>query len=132
MLPAIGEVFTVPYPFVRDELKDRQLNEASTPTWKPGIRYASQQRYCGHGEIDEHVYGVADGIGSMRVTVVGVYRPGRFPTRVFYSRQWVSPEGKEFGKVNVLRIATLGWFNRMVRGYQHEFVVEQTPQAVSA
>lgn len=59
----------------------------------------------------------------MHVRIVGVFRPGQYPTRVFYEREWVDPDGKRFGKKR-LRIATSASFTRMLGGYRHHFTIE--------
>lgn len=127
MLPAIGEVFTVPYPFVRDVYNQVDSDEdgvtfTDVPTWKPGVRFED----VGEGWVDS----IADGMGAMRLTVVSVHKPGRYPTRVFFTRQWVDPDGKVFGK-GKLHIASLEKFRRLSRGYQHEIDVKPA-EAVSA
>ena len=66
---------------------------------------------------------VADGVGSMVLDVVAVFKPGRFPERVFYTRRWINPDGREFGKTSTLRIATTGQFRRLLKGYRHQFEV---------
>ena len=112
--PAVGEVFTVPYPFVQDTWVEHYDGEDGpetdeVPTWKPGVRSES---------VDVGME--ADAIGAQILTVVGVYRPGHFPTRVFYSRQWRDPDGKVFGKAK-LRITTVPAFVGLTRGYRHPF-----------
>jgi hypothetical protein len=50
--------------------------------------------------------------------LVDIHRlPRPYPPRAFYTRQWVSPEGKTFGKT-ALRITTLEAFKRRVQGYR--------------
>lgn len=67
---------------------------------------------------------VADAMGAQVITVVSVHRPGRFPTRVFYTRQWRDPDGKLFGKGN-LRVLSIHHFRTLTRGYRHEFRLVQ-------
>jgi hypothetical protein len=115
--PVAGDIYTAPYPFVRDtyvkyEAETTDLVEA--PTWKPGAVLESV------GPYHEEVAAVADGVGSVIYTVIDIHKPGRFPTRVFYTRQWVTPEGKMFGKVK-LHIDTMEKFRRLVRGYRFDF-----------
>jgi len=63
---------------------------------------------------------VADGQGLMQLIVVGTFKPGRFPMRVFYTRSWTDPDGNTFGK-GCLRITTLERFRRISRGFQHPY-----------
>jgi hypothetical protein len=113
-----GLVFTVPHPFVREEVSLMPDDpEARVPnviiSWRPGIRF-QQVGMWGESET------VADGVGEQILTVVSEHRPGRYPTRVFYTRQWRSPEGKVFGKP-ALRIKTRSAFLALAKGYRHSF-----------
>lgn len=112
-LPSAGEVFTIVYPSVRDTYSafdEEGAHEADT--WKPGINYVQVS--------EDHSAPVADAVGSATFTVVDTFKPGRFPRRVFFTRQFVNPDGRQFGKTK-LHIATLDKFRRLTRGYQHPF-----------
>lgn len=114
-IPDAGDVFSIVYPFVRDTYE--RFNEEgceNVPTWKPGIRYEPLPPY------GEDTGSIADGIGKVVFTVEAVFKPGRFPMRVFFTRQFVDPDGKQFGK-GKLHIVTLDKFRRLARGYQHRF-----------
>lgn len=119
-----GDVFEVEYPFIKapvdavvfgetEALINHNTGKAFDP-WKPGVSY----------DTDAHNYDeppmVCDGLGQMILTVVSVHRPGKFPTRVFYTRKWRSPSGVEFGK-NKLHIHGLGHFTHLRKGYRHEY-----------
>ncbi len=67
---------------------------------------------------------VADAIGKQRLTVVGTYKPGTFPTRVFYVRKWVDPDGREFGK-KACQTTTVNAFTALRRGYRHPFTMAE-------
>lgn len=56
----------------------------------------------------------------MVLTVIDHFKPGRFPARVFFTRRWVTPDGKEFGK-GKLHIATIPAFKRRATAYMHEY-----------
>lgn len=117
---APGLVAEVPYPFVRSTYQEIDEDEGGVtfnerPTWKPGTRFED----VGHGDVECY----ADAIGRMVLTVVDVHKPGRFPTRVFYTRQWIDPDGKRFGKTGKLHIATVDAFRRRAGGYWHEFTM---------
>lgn len=60
----------------------------------------------------------------MRLTVVSVHRPGRFPTRVFFTRQFVTPDGKAFGK-SKLHIVTVEKFRRLSSRYQIDYTMRR-------
>lgn len=108
------ETHTAEYPFVRSvyDVFDADGSH-DVPCWAPGVRHV----WCG----PEDTEAVADGIGFVTYTVVSEHRPGPgWPTRVFYTRQWIDPSGKRFGK-NKLHIATKQKFRRLCRGYSHEY-----------
>lgn len=115
-------LFEVPYPFVR-ELVSLPNDDMEGPhsieveTWRPGTRFEDT---TGQGDVECY----ADGMGRMLVTVVSEHKPGKFPTRVFFTRQWEDPDGKRFGK-SKLRISTRHAFNVMTRGYRHSFELVQ-------
>lgn len=126
-VPAIGQVFEVPYPFVQDTWVEHYVGEDGpttdeVPTWKPGPR--NEMRTAPYGE--EYYPSVADAMGTQVLTVVGIYRPGRFPTRVFFTRQWRDPDGKVFGKLKC-RIATLAAFAALTQGYRFPFEMKEQP-----
>ena len=116
---APGEVFEAVYPFVRSTFishyqGDEGWVEDEIPTWTPGTRYADK----GEGDIEC----IADAFGRVVLTVVSVHKPGRYPTRVFFTRTWVDPGGKPFGKTKC-RVTTVPTFLTLTRGYRHEFVL---------
>lgn len=123
-----GAQFTAPYPFKRDgktlyEPDPEGHGSYEIQCWTPGTRIQLAYDGCG-----EHW---ADGTGSVRYTVVDTFRPGSWPTRVFYMREWIDPDGKVFGK-DRLRVTTLGAFRRLCRGYRHndvQFTGEQQEAA---
>ena len=69
-------------------------------------------------EIWKHFDSLPD--GEMLLSVVSTHKPGKFPERIFYTRQWKDPEGKVFGK-GALRVTTIGTFRRLLRGYRHKY-----------
>lgn len=110
---AEGAVLSGPYPFVREKVSlwdGRDM--AEVPTWVPGVRFET----CGPEDSEA----VADGVGRIILRVVAVFKPGRFPTRVFFTRQWETPDGKMFGKAR-LRVAILPQFRKLARGYRHDY-----------
>ena len=115
-----GAVFTVPYPYCRDSFERFSDDpEVATPqkelSWRPGTESESDGGY----DAQE----AADAMGSMVLTVVDVFKPGRYPSRVFYTRQWIDPDGKAFGK-GCLRITTVNAFLRRTKGYMHDFYLD--------
>lgn len=112
-----GSFIEVCYPFVLEEVElPPDDPEATGPnkvmSWRPGIRGVLVPP-------DESEF-VADAEGTMILTVVSTHKPGRFPERVFFTRKWRCPKGREFGKPK-LHIVTAEKFRRLARGYQHEY-----------
>lgn len=118
---AKGAVFDVAYPFVREEVEFADVEGGRTAlSWRPGTRY-EEVPGSGNAYYDAPgVVSVADGIGTMRLSVVDTFHPKPFPSRVFYTREWVPPTGKPFGKRRLL-MTTRGNFTALLRGYRHEF-----------
>jgi hypothetical protein len=108
-----GDVFRASYPFIRDEYEEMDQDGIhKIKTWIPGVRH----EWCG----PEDTEAVADAMGEIVLTVVSVHKPGHYPTRVFFTRRWADPKGREFGKTKC-RCTTLQAFRRYVRGYEHEY-----------
>ena len=126
----VGKTYIVRYPFVRDEVElppdDPEATQmAKVKCWRPGVDW--EQENAGSAVA------CADSFGEMLLTVVDMHKPGRFPTRVFYTRQWKDPDGRIFGKRSLL-ITTQERFRRISRGYRHEIWVDgekQQPNACS-
>lgn len=112
-----GLLFTVPHPFIREEVSlppdDPEAKGLHlVMSWRPGVRSEA----CAPDDFEF----VADGMGAQILTVVSEHKPGRYPARIFYTRQWRSPAGKLFGKP-ALRIKTRQAFLRLVKGYRHDY-----------
>lgn len=108
-----GRQYRVEFPFIKDVYVDI-TEEGSTEeeTWVPGCR--SVPVYPDDCEA------VADDIGEMVLTIISVHKPGKYPERIFYTRKWVDPDGKEFGKGNLI-ITTTPTFKRRALGYYHVY-----------
>lgn len=104
----VGETYAVRYPFAWEEV---ELSDGPATGWHPGCRAV---------EYSDDFDFVADGHGEMLLTVVSTHKPGNFPERVMYTRKWKDPNGKVFGR-GELRITTVGWFRRLLRGYRHDY-----------
>lgn len=110
-----GSVSEVDYPFTRDDYSGHDEDGPFTAkTWRPGVRF----EMCAPDDTEA----VADGMGKMVLEIVSTHKPGRWPERVFYTRRWLDPTGKEFGNRR-LRIATSQQFRRLANGYRHEYRV---------
>jgi len=114
-----GDVFNVSYPFVLEEVELLDTDgPCTTKSWRPGVEYVATGPY---GDSFEPF---ADKMGVMRLTVVSVHKPGKYPARVFFVRQWIDPNGKLFGKTK-LRMTTATVFARRARGYRDKFSMRQ-------
>lgn len=120
-----GAVFTVAYPFQRGTYEHVDFDPDGSsvqklPTWQPGIysEYVSQE-----GDTENR----ADGVGLVEFSVISVHKPGKYPTRVFYVRSWVDPDGKRFGKPK-LRITVGPVFLKLTRGYGYEYRIKACAQ----
>lgn len=107
-----GAEIEVGHPFVRDKFDGYHVGiDGEIDCWKPGHR-------------NENVYpddciAVYDGMGTQILTVVSLHKPGKYPTRVFYTRKWRDPDGATFGK-GALRMTTLPAFRKIIAGYRVE------------
>lgn len=112
----IGQAFNVPYPFLRVTVN---LYDEDGPykaeSWRPGTR----PKLVTPDDSEE----IADGVGLQVLTIVSVHKPGRFPPRVFYTQEWVAPDGKKFGKANKCRVTVASAFRRKVRGFAYPFEI---------
>jgi hypothetical protein len=123
-----GDVFDVKYPFVRCEVDvfDGVNSFVPTKSWRPGC-----EPYCDesdHGHYREPgTEWVAHAYGSMILEVIDLHKPGKYPERVFYIRQWKAPNGVVFGK-GQLRITTKAAFKRLCAGYRHEVDIVGDPE----
>jgi hypothetical protein len=113
-----GHEYSCRYPFVVKTvmLRDEE-GSAEVESWCPGTIEVFR--------MPDDSDTIAHALGRMILTVVSVHRPGRYPERVFYTRQWEDPDGKVFGRNN-LRVTTTGNFGRLIRGYRHPYALAKT------
>ena len=121
-----GGMLSVAYPFVRDTYKSYEFDgdgfsEVEASTWRPGIRYEHQGPHPYSSPVC-----VADAVGRMEITIISTHKPGRFPARVFYTRQWVDPDGKRFGKTKLMMM-TQSAFNSLLHGYRWPYELSAQP-----
>ena len=111
-----GAVFTNRYPFYKAHYEELAVDgPRKTVSWRPGVFY----RAC----LPEDSEAVAHDNGFQVLTVVDVHKPGRYPSRVFFTQKWIDPKGREFGRNN-LKIATMQAFKRKLGGYRFEYKVD--------
>ena len=128
-----GDVIKTPYPFVLSSFEDFSKDgQFSVPTWKPGTEIRGTPGGYSEGRYDsgDREY-CADGEGFIVLTVVDIHKPGKYPTRVFFTRSWITPQGKAFGKP-LLRITSLPIFRRLTQGYRWSVVSDRNSVLESA
>ena len=111
-----GTVYRVWFPFLRDTYTEPPTGEQETyvegetrATWRPGWTY----ELCGHyGDDSEPAW---EGDGEELRELVAICKPGHYPARAFYVRQWRDPDGRVFGKKG-LRMTTASAFRRWTLG----------------
>lgn len=109
-----GLAFEIVYPFLRDTYQAcDEDGPHDVKTWRPGVEWG--------GGLYRDSAG-CDAEGLCRFTVVSVHKPGRYPTRVFYTRQFTNPDGKPFGK-GKLHMASVEKFRRLICGYRDDYDV---------
>ncbi len=114
-----GAEFRVRYPYVRQPVTlCGEDGPYDANTWRPGVSIENDG-----SSYDQSVW--AESEGEMVLTVIDTFKPGRFPRRVFYTRQWIDPDGNAFGK-SKLQICTLEKFGRISKGYQLAYDLEET------
>ena len=101
-----GDVYEIDYPF--QALFDCPWGSR----WQPGCR--SEHVYPDDSEL------VSDAMGKMVVSIVDVHKPGKYPTRIYFTRQWKDPDGKVFGKTG-LHIKTCQWLTKRLDGFHYKF-----------
>lgn len=108
-----GQEISTDYPFLRTTYSDFSDGEVvELKTWRPGVNFESD----GFDGTDT----CADANGKVVYTVVELFKPGRFPERVFFTRNWIDPDGKQFGK-SKLHITTKQNFRNLTKGYRHDY-----------
>lgn len=116
-----GQLHRVPYPFCWEKFTAYPVKYGpgvETDTWRPGTQMVDGGEYGRYGE--QELSAVSHGMGFMLAEVISIHKPGRFPERVFFTRTWETPDGKQFGKQK-LRITTTAAFRRLIKGYRYEF-----------
>ena len=115
MIELAGRTFEIPHPFVWEYA---DVRGEKIESWRPGVRHEQdpEDPYNGEG------IRLADGVGKQFITVVSVHKPGRYPERVFYTREWQDPDGKKFGK-HGLRMTTTAALRRRVSGYHYAYEI---------
>lgn len=108
-------IFKVKFPFVTTSWTEMTADGPEPhASWKPGTEFVEDGPE-GEGNLHCHAE------GWMVLTVIDTFKPGRFPERVFYTRQWIDPDMRVFGATK-LHMATVEKFRRISRRYLHDYV----------
>lgn len=104
-----GQAFVVPHPFVRTVWTSwDEDGESSELSWKPGVEFEAG------GPHGDDSYANCHGVGSVTYTVIDVHKlPRPYPSRVFYTRLWTSPDGRSFGKKKLLSTTSAAFRRRV-------------------
>lgn len=106
-----GQVFEILAPFTFDmvDVIDWECEipmPTTVPSWQPGFTH--EFGYGGESEM------VCHGFGHVIYTVIDFHAlPKPYPARVFYTRKFRDPEGREFGKTK-LNTRSAAAFTRLV------------------
>ncbi len=106
-----GFTYKIPYPFCSGSWP-LVGNECPKDSWYPGT--IVEDHLEGHGRNT-----VYDEMGFMVITVVSITKIPGWPTRCFYTRHWIDPDGKEFGKKSQLRVNAIGYVTRLLKGHRY-------------
>lgn len=95
--PCAGDVVRHPYPFTKmDGPCWSDLDKGAQVRWRAGVwdtRFVQPDNF----------QPVAHGMGEVIMTVVHVAKlPKPYPRRVFYTRQFITPEGMEYKKSGLI------------------------------
>lgn len=110
------EIYEVDYPFIRTVAEEfDEDGPHQFLFWCPGV--------ANRPVPPDDCEAFANGMGKMILTVVGRYKPGKYPERVFFTRSWIDPDGKCFGKGG-LHICVASKFKRISQSYAVPFVLD--------
>ena len=115
----VGDIYRVVYPFIKEKVTlfdedGPSIEESWRPGTKPVMVYPDDSKE------------VAEKEGKMILAVIDIHKPGHYPERVFYTRRWEDPDGKQFGKNNLRIISTSGFRNLLKFRYEYEIDNEPT------
>jgi len=112
-----NDIYFVKYPFVKVKISlfDGEDGFNELVSWRPGtlprMIYPDDSEEFAHAE------------GKMKLSVVDTFKPGKYPERIFYTRKFIDPDGKEFGKNN-LHICSIQKFRRISTSFYYDYVID--------
>lgn len=111
-----GEVFERDHPFTW-AVENKGDPDHETERWRPG---AWETKYI----YPDDACALAHGVGRVRFTVVSTHRPPGYQNRVFYKRQFFTPDGKPYTSGN-LRNCILTKFVKDIECFPFHYEVEE-------
>lgn len=111
-----GEVFERPHPFTV-VVENQGDPERETERWRPG---AWETKYI----YPDDACALAHGVGRVQFTVVSVHTPPRYPTRVFYTRQFFMPDGSPYASSR-LKNCIANKFAKDIKAFPFHYEVEE-------
>lgn len=105
------------------------LDTTGAYKWRPGAWEKEPRAAQGYWERDD--IAACHGLGFVYFTVISVHKPGRYPTRVFYSRHHVTPDNEVLPESGCLCV-TMEKFNRLRKDFQVPYVVVGPSEEVTA
>jgi hypothetical protein len=121
-----GRVYEVAAPFIRVVASRYEEDEDGRGTlffasWRPGVLYECAGPYG--DDTRAYCHGVGKAIFRC-VSIATLPRP--YPARVFFTRSFITPDKKAFGK-QTLRLTTVPAFRRRISGWGQHYEVEPMP-----
>ncbi len=109
-----GQTFERDHPFTWTE---EGFGDQVIERWRPGAWNVVE-------DGPESAVAGANGMGKVRYEVVSVHTPPGYPTRVFYRRQFFTPEGEPYTSPK-LRVSIARKFAKDAAEFGFPFVVEK-------
>lgn len=109
---AHGDVFTRPHPFTWMEEGQGDL---AIERWRPGAWGIA-------ADGPDSAIASCNGLGSVTFCVVSTHKPPGYPERVFFKRQFFTPEGKAYAPSRLMNCITRK-FKRDIEKFPFPFEV---------
>lgn len=111
-----GDVFERDHPFTLRADHEHYPEEKSVYRWRPGAWNVDSE--------DGEVFTSCTAIGRVKFTVVSVHRPPGFQERVFFKREFTTPEGDRYTSGRLMNCITRK-FRKDIAAFPFRFDVEQ-------
>jgi len=110
-----GDVFERPHPFTLVVEHDHDP-DAAFERWRPGAWNVDS--------AGEDVLTSCTAMGRVKFTVVSIHRPPGYRERVFFKREFTTPEGKRYAPGRLMNCITRK-FRKDISAFPFPFDVEQ-------